>query len=112
MSSNTSNGRSAAGVWCNFKILEMARYMRILRFQYGISTRELAKAAGVSQQYLSNIELGRYNCKLTAKHLTMMQNAFEKVIKQRAEQVRELSETYAANRNRLLDLVMEDVNDL
>ena len=84
--------------------------LRLLRHQYGITLIELAKAAGVSLQYVSDIELGKYN--ISKSNQLLMQRAFEKVITQRILQAQRLSEAYAGNRQRLLNLITEDDDEL
>ncbi len=84
--------------------------MRFLRMKYGITTRELSAAAGVSQQYISDMDLGKcgrsYTCELLA------QKAFERIIEQRRGQAAELSAEYAGLRDRLLDIIAEDKHEL
>ncbi len=84
--------------------------MRCLRLKHGITLRELADAAGVSHQYMSDIELGknskRKSCEMFA------QNAFEKVIEQRSRQNTEFAADYAGCRDRLLDAAMEGEHEL
>lgn len=86
--------------------------MRLLRLEFGISVRELAEAAGVSKQYMSGIELGKYTYDYSKNSERLIQKAFERVIEQRAEQARRLSEAYTENRHRLLELVTEEQHEL
>lgn len=77
--------------------------IRLLRLQYHISLRELAQDAGVCHQYLSALELGKgYGGKQAE---AIVQKAFEAVITARCEQLKRLSEEYAANRHRLLEFI-------
>ena len=86
--------------------MEKISILRLLRIKYGITLNELAKAAGVSFQYVSDIELGKYSVSKSSKLL--MQKAFSKVIAQRFVQLRRLSEAYENNRHCLLDFVPEE----
>ncbi|MDR1132273.1 MAG: helix-turn-helix domain-containing protein [Oscillospiraceae bacterium] len=90
--------------------MDNVRYMRLLRMKFRITAQELADAAGVSQQYISDIELGRYG--RNASCGLLMQKAFEKVIEQRSRQVSELSAAFAVYRDRLLDYTAEDSYEL
>jgi len=93
--------------------MSRATYARALRDKYGIPARELAEAAGVSQQFVSDLELGRYGGRYEYAHTCadMLREAFEKIIEQRAERARRLSEDLASNADRLLEL-MEDKDEL
>ena len=90
--------------------MENATIMRLLRIKYDISTKELADAVGISQQYVSYIELGKHgqneSCAL------LMQKAFEKIIVQRKNHIAGLSNSFAINRDRLLTFVMEGEYEL
>jgi len=84
--------------------------MRSLRDKYGVSARELADAAGVSQQYISDLELGRYRERYDYRKSgePLVQKAFETVAAARKEQAWQLSEDLANNRHRLLGFVEEN----
>ena len=81
--------------------------MRLLRHRYGITTRELAEAVGVSRQYVSDLELGKYIGRYDFRHsgTPLMQAAFERVAANKAEQARQLLEDCDNNCHRLLDFV-------
>ena len=81
--------------------------MRTLRHRYGITIRELAEAVGVSHQYVSDLELGKYTGRYDFRHsgIPLMQAAFERVVDNKAEQARRLSEDYGKYRHSLLDFV-------
>lgn len=90
--------------------MEKVRYMRLLRLEYNISLKELAIAAGVSSQYISDIELGKYHP--TASVNRLIDKAFENVIHQRIEQLVRLSDVYYRNRLHLLESSMEGFYEL
>jgi transcriptional regulator with XRE-family HTH domain len=90
--------------------MEKVTAIRLLRLRYGITLKEFAAAAGVSHQYISDVELGKYGrnegCAL------LMQKAFEKIIEQKSGRVSEFTADYAGRRNRLLDFIAEDEHEL
>jgi transcriptional regulator with XRE-family HTH domain len=77
--------------------------MRALRLEYGISTGELTRAARVSQQYLSGLELGEITATNNAKKLAQI--AFDRAIEMRTTKNYSLLRAYSENRERLLDFV-------
>ena len=85
--------------------MSISTVMRCLRLKHSISLRELSDAAGVSHQYMSDIELGKYGKREVCE--TQMRYAFEKVIEQRSRRNTELAADYAGCRDRLLDTAME-----
>ena len=90
--------------------MDQMSILRLLRHQYGITLKEFAEAAGVSSQYVSDIELGKY--KVSKSNEYLIQKAFEKVISQRFLQTWRLSEAYVDTRHRLLDFLTEDDYEL
>ncbi|MCL1835821.1 MAG: helix-turn-helix transcriptional regulator [Oscillospiraceae bacterium] len=84
--------------------------MRCLREKYGITTRELAEAAGVSQQYISDLELGRYIDRYDYRKsgVPLILRAFEIVATIKAQQVCGLLADLTGNRSRLLDYMEEN----
>jgi transcriptional regulator with XRE-family HTH domain len=77
--------------------------MRFLRIEYEITLRELANAAGVSVQYVSEIEL-QESCR-TKKAERLMQKAFEAVISKRGENTKDLKKAFFASRNSLFSIM-------
>jgi len=77
--------------------------MRDLRLKYGIRITQLAVHAGVSPQYLSALELGRYFAGERAIHLVRL--AFERVVEEETKRAFRLSEDYFINQYRLLDFI-------
>ena len=94
-------------------VMSKSTYMRRLRHKYAISARELAEIAGVSQQFVSDLELGkyaeRYDC--TQRGEPLMQKAFECAAANRAEQARQLAGDISMYRHCLLEL-SEDNDEL
>ncbi|MCL1835891.1 MAG: helix-turn-helix domain-containing protein [Oscillospiraceae bacterium] len=84
--------------------------MRFLRLKHKITAKELAKAAGVSQQFVSDLELnkykGRYDC--APNGAPLMLKAFESIANDRAREVRGLLKDLSANRLRLLQYMEEN----
>jgi len=80
---------------------------RLLRLRHGIPLRELAEAAGVTHQHISDLETGRHAGRYDTRRggAALLQRAFEGVIANRAERARRLSEDFVACRHRLLDIV-------
>jgi len=89
--------------------MSRATVMRLLRIKHGITARELAEAAGVSQQFISDLEFGkyfgRYECAASAESL--VRKAFEAVAENRAQQVCGLLADLSENRSHLLDIKEE-----
>ena len=83
--------------------------MRLLRLKHKITAKELATAAGVSQQFVSDLELnkykGRYDC--APNGAPLMLKAFERIANERAREVCGLLADLSNNRHRLLEH-MED----
>ena len=82
--------------------------MRILRWRYDISLRELAEASQLSVQHVSRIELGVYPATENAK--AQIATAFARVIEKRTEVLQDLTFDCERYRDNLLDLV--EPNDL
>jgi transcriptional regulator with XRE-family HTH domain len=84
--------------------------MRILRHRYKITTRELAEAVGVSQQYMSDLELGKYlgiyDYRKSGEPMVLL--AFEAVAAGRQGQAGQLPGLLAKYRHSLLDFVEEN----
>ena len=80
--------------------MKVSTVMRSLRILHGISLKELAGAAGVSPQYMSNVELGVIRYKNLEEQ---MQAAFETLISERAGRLEELEKSYGENKERLLE---------
>jgi transcriptional regulator with XRE-family HTH domain len=81
--------------------------MRALRLEYGVSLPELARAARVSPQYLSGLELGEFTATDNAKKLAQL--AFDRTLEARTAQNYGLLRVYSENRERLLDFVEDTV---
>ena len=79
--------------------------MRLMRDKYNIPLSELSKAANVSTQYLSDLELGKYEDRYNYKKCgePLMQKAFEIIATNRAEQARRLLDDLDGYRHRLLE---------
>ena len=88
--------------------METMSAARFLRIRHGVTLRELADAAGVSVQYMSEIELNESRRTKGAERLT--RKAFETVITQRGENAKRLAEAFAANRDALFSMIEEDAN--
>lgn len=84
--------------------------MRILRHRYGITLAELAEAIGVSGQYISDLELGKYSERYHYRQSggPLVLRAFSNVAASRTEQMRRLTEDLTRNCHCLLDFVEED----
>ena len=89
--------------------MKRASVMRILRHRYGITLAELAKIAGVSGQYISDLELGKYIGSYDYRQSgdQLVARAFAGVVANRREQARRLSDDFMKNCHRLLDFVEE-----
>lgn len=81
--------------------MEKMLLMRALRLRYKISLDELAQAAGVPHQLVSDIELGKQPA--TPGNRRLAARAFENAIQKRKEQIGRLAEDYSAGRFLLLD---------
>ena len=90
--------------------------MRMLREKYHIPVRELAIAAGVSQQFISDMELGKYNDRYAYRKRgePLLFGAFLSVAAARERQAKRLIEDLTNNQNRLFEYVedMEDMEDM
>jgi len=93
--------------------MNKATIMRQLRHKYGITIRELAEAVGLSHQFVSDLELGKYTGRYNYRQsgVPLMQKALESIIGNRAAQAQRLSEDFERNRHRLLDY-MEEKDEL
>lgn len=82
-----------------------AKVIRRLRLCFGISLRELADAAGVSHQYITNIELGGRKCTENERRLIL--DAFEKITAKRRNQAAMLAASLDVCRECLPDIAEE-----
>jgi len=87
-------------------LLEKETVMRSLRIRYGISLIELANAAHVSMQYISNVELGIKR----GKSLELVQKAFETLIEEKTGRLDKLRKSYFDNKDRLLETETGEAN--
>ena len=73
-------------------IMSKSTNMRRLRHKYGIYTTELSRIAGVSQQFISDLELGKFANMYDYRRRgePMLQEAFEIAAADRLEQARRL----------------------
>lgn len=83
--------------------------MRSLRLRYKIRLDELAQAAGVSHQYISDLELEKRPA--TPGDRRLVERAFEIVVQKRKEQVDRLAEECSAGRSCFLDPIEEEETD-
>ena len=83
--------------------------MRSLRLRYKIRLDELAQAAGVSHQYISDLELEKRPA--TPGDRRLVERAFEIVVQKRKEQVDRLAEECSAGRSCFLDPIKEEGTD-
>jgi len=83
--------------------MEVISVMRSLRLEYGIRLKQLAAHAGVSTQYLSGLELGRYYA--GEQTIDLVRLAFEKVVDDEAQRAFRLSEAFYLDQHRLLDFI-------
>lgn len=83
--------------------------MRYLRLSYNIRLDELAQAAGVSHQYISDIELQKRPA--TPGDRRLVERAFEIVIQNRRKQIDRLAEECSAGRSCFLDPIEEEGTD-
>ena len=82
-----------------------ARKIRLLRKKYRISLTELADACGLSEQRLSEIELGV--TPLSPATTIKIQSGFEKLMEQHREMLLHLNQDYAKHRETLSEPVEE-----
>ena len=81
------------------------RRMRALRHKHGITMIQLAKCAGICQQLLSDIELGKEGA---SKHRSeMMDSAFLRLIGLRRKALSEMEADYQRYKGRLLEHIDE-----
>jgi|GEM_PF-746027 len=87
--------------------------MRHLRHKHNISVREVARAAGVTPQFISNLELGKYvgRYNYRKKGEALIQIAFESIISSRLEHIWQLSDDFLKHRHNLLGIVESDLED-
>lgn len=85
--------------------MQQVRKFRMLRMKYGISVAELAQAARVSPQRISQMELDLHN--EPNRSAQMVQNAFIKIIAERSRMLDGLRLDFVRHRDTLLDLVEE-----
>ena len=81
------------------------RKMRLLRKKYRISLAELAAACGLSQQRVSEIELG--STPLSPATTLKIQSGFEKVMERHREMLLHLDQDYTTHRQTLMEPVEE-----
>ncbi len=75
--------------------------LRILRLKHGISIAELAKLVGISEQYISRLELAQaYG---TVKQEERVSTALSELIAQRHSDLLALEKDYLLNKGRLLE---------
>ena len=86
------------------------REFRALRRKYGISLMELARACGVSEQRMSELEFSTVEAKPST--LIKLQAGFEQVIVQRQRMLRQMESDYGQRKWNLLDLVEELSHEL
>ena len=82
-----------------------ARKIRLLRKKYRISLTELADACGLSEQRVSEIELGV--TPLSPATTIKIQSGFEKLMEQHREMLLHLNQDYAKHRETLSEPVEE-----
>lgn len=75
--------------------------MRELRLRHHIRLSELAHVAGVSHQFISDIELGKQPA--IESNRLVVERAFERVIQARYEQIERLADEVSASRFHLLE---------
>lgn len=90
--------------------MQKVRKFRLLRLQYHITRAELAEAAGISPQRVSQLELDlTYRPKKAERKIAM---AFEQVISSRGERVDGLRQTFQRHRDSLMEPVEETNHEL
>lgn len=82
-----------------------ARKIRLLRKKYRISLTELADACGLSEQRVSEIELGV--TPLSPSTTTKIQSGFEKLMEQHQAMLLHLNQDYAKHKETLSESVEE-----
>lgn len=75
--------------------------LRILRLKHGISIAELAKLAGISEQYINRLELAQAHG--TATQEQRVSTALDDLIAQRHSDLLALEKDYLLNKGRLLE---------
>lgn len=88
----------------------LVKKMRVLRLAHGISLAELAAAAGVSAQWLSEAELSPRPH--TAGTQKLIQAAFEQVLLRRKQELARLEAQYRKHQDSLFELVEETKYEL
>lgn len=84
----------------------MRRRMRLLREKHGIPIMELGRCCDVSQQRLTQIELGSAN---TTTHMNrLVETAFVRLIAARRRELAALEKDFQIYRKCLLDFVEEE----
>ena len=82
-----------------------ARKIRLLRKKYRISLTELADACGLSEQRVSEIELGV--TPLSTATAEKIRSGFEKLMEQHREMLLHLNQDYTKHRETLFEPVEE-----
>lgn len=88
--------------------MRMVRKFRLIRLRHRISCAELAKAAGVSPQRISQLELDLTYC--SRKTEALLEEAFGEIVRCRARELELLRADFERSRSSLMDPV-EEVND-
>ncbi len=83
--------------------------LRSLRLRYHIRLDELAQAAGVSHQYISDLELEKRRA--TPGDRRLVERAFDIVVQNRRKQIDRLAEEFSAGRSYFLDPIKEEGTD-
>jgi Helix-turn-helix. len=78
-------------------------HLRRLRLTYSISLLELAQAAGVSQQRISELELNLLQ-RRSDELKERMELAFQHIIEARGKENQRLAQDFERNRKRLFEL--------
>ena len=81
------------------------RAFRVLRRKYGIPLTELARACGVSEQRMSELELSVAEVKPST--LKKLQAGFEQVMEHRQTRLCQMQRDFDRHKCNLLDLVEE-----
>ena len=85
------------------------RHMRLLRLKHGISLVDLAKAARVTPQRISQIELSAEPA--TPYHRELIAEAFAIIAEERGKEGRALRRDLSRLEYSLLDFTEEDISD-
>ena len=75
--------------------------LRILRQKYGISLQELGRYAGIDFRHLSEIELRKRKC--SDHTYQIIADAFESILRDRADKTAEYLNDFINQRSRLLE---------